>query len=211
MTTPAIYPTLVGLSYSVVKRPQFSVGVATAGSGREVRVGFWVHPMWEWELNYEYLPDDQANGTTSNDLRTLMGFFLSTDGNLQGFLFEDPDDFSVTANAIAVGDGVSQNFLITRTYGLTYTGSEPIGYLNSSATFKVYIDGVDQPTGWTTDTSRPYYQTLDFASAPTDGQVISVDMSYYYYVRFKDDTYDFEKFMDKLWILKKITLKSLRG
>ena len=36
-------------------------------------------------------------------------------------------------------------------------------------------------------------------------------MSFFYYVRFKEDTYDFEKFMDKLWSQRMITLASQRG
>ena len=60
-------------------------------------------------------------------------------------------------------------------------------------------------------TTTPVNQQVRFHTAPASGQVVTVDMTYYYYVRFKDDHYDFEKFMNNLWSLQTITLMSQRG
>jgi uncharacterized protein (TIGR02217 family) len=214
MTTP--YPVLNGLTYSVIKR---IIGgntlIAKAGSGREVRVGLWSNPEWEWDLTYEYLPDKVANGTTSSDLKQLMGFIGANMGALIAFPFMDPDDNTVLGQLIATGDGVTASFYLTRTYGLSAgtTSYEPIGYLDNTYTTKVYVNGVLKTltTDYTLSTATPYFQKVNFISAPAAAAAITVDMRYYFMARIKDDSVEFEKFMDKLWALKKITLVSLKG
>ena len=211
VTTPAIFPTttLAGLGYSVIKRPRAFVGQATAGSGWNVRIGYAANPIWEWELTYDLLSD----AISPSDLKLLLGFWLACNGNLTPFLFLDPDDNSVTGQAIGTTDGSTTNYTLVRTYGgSSGSGTEPVGYVNTGATFNVYLAGVLQSAStYTVLTTTPVAQVLKFNSAPTSGKAITVDMSYYYYARLKDDTNDFEKFMYQLWSLKKLTLQSLRG
>lgn len=209
---PATYPTLQ-LGFSVMKRPLWGNSVSTAGSGREVRLGYWEFPLWEWDLTYEYLPDYPGNGITPSDLKTLMGFDLATQGLLLPFLFLDPDDNVVTAQPIGTTDGLTTIFTVFRTYGIApNVGTEPVGYLNMAQTFNVYLNGVLQsPSSYTVLQTLPVNQQIKFNAAPSAGQVITVDCSYYYYSRIGDDKIDFEKFLHQLWLLKKITLRSLRG
>jgi len=210
-----LYPTLPGLTYSVIKRQiGGSTAIARAASGREVRVGYWTYPMWEWDLTYEYLPDMQANGATINDLQTLVGFVGNNCGALSAFQFLDPDDSSRTGVVFAAGDGSTKTFQITVSTGV---GSgyffQPIGYINTSLPIRVYLNGVLQTYGsaWTYSTTYPYAQTITFATAPASGVAIGIDVSYYYMARIKEDTVEYEKFMNKLWAVKKITLVSLKG
>src|SRR5690242_12866687 len=103
---PPVFPTLPGLAFSTVKRPKFFNGTATSASGREVNVAYANAPLWEWDLTYEYLPDEPAVGAATNsDLRALLGFYLAQGGSLQGFLFQDPDDHAVTGQTLGVTDG----------------------------------------------------------------------------------------------------------
>lgn len=208
----ATYPEL-GVGFSVIKRPIWSTGVSTAASGREVRLGFWDFPLWEWELTYEYLPDYPANGFTQSDLKTLMGFFLATRGMLHPFFFKDPDDNTVVNQFIGTTDGNTTLFTLYRTFGLSPNeGTEPIGWLNQSVEFNVYLDGVLQsPSTYSVVSTTPVNQQLRFNTAPSIGQSVSVDMSYYYYVKIPEDRLDFEKFLHMLWNVKKITLGSVRG
>lgn len=206
---PSVYPVLPGLSYSVIKRPKWFTGTGTSASGREVRVGYAANPLWEWDLTYEFLRDT----ISQNELKTLMGFYLSQAGSLGGFLFLDPDDHAVAAQAIGTTDGTTTLWTLQRTFGGNDgTGTEPIGYVNTGAPFNVYLNGtLADPSTYDLLTTAPVNQQIRFHAAPASGQAITVDMGFYYYARFKDDHYDFEKFMDRLWTLQTVTLMSLRG
>jgi uncharacterized protein (TIGR02217 family) len=214
VTMPDIYPTLPGLTYTVTKRPKWFTGIGTSVSGREVRYAYAATPLWEWDLSYEYLPDFAAPGSaTASDFKTLIGFYLSQSGALGGFLFKDPDDYVVTAQPIGTTDGTITNWTLVRTFGGgDGTGTEPIGYLDQSQPCHVYLNGVLQdPSTYTLATTQPVAQVVKFNVAPGGGQTITVDMTFFYYVRFKEDYVDFDKFMDKLWSTKQITLMSQRG
>lgn len=213
LSMPAVYPELL-VGFSVIKRPIGSWSVAQSTSGAEVRVNYWNAPIWEWDLTYEYLPDtDSRNGVTASDLKTLMGFYTSTSCGFLPFYFNDPDDNQVFNQPVGTGDGTTVSFNLYRTYGIDeYTTSEPVGCVNTNQPFNVYLNGVLQVTNtYTLVTTTPVGSYIRFNTAPTPGALITCDMSYYYYVRFADPKYDFEKFMDKLWSTKKITLRSLRN
>lgn len=213
LTTPPIFPTLPGLAFSVIKRPIFYTGKAVSGSGWNVRVAYANAPTWEWDLNY-----DNSNGgflrdqVATPELKQLLGFYLGMGGNLTPFLFLDPDDNAVAAQPIGATDGSTTLWTLERSYGSGVVGIEPIGYWNAAETFNVYLDGVLQSeTTYSVITATPGNQQLSFVTAPSSGQAITVDMSFYYYVHFKDPSADYEKFMDRLWSQKKLTLESLRG
>jgi uncharacterized protein (TIGR02217 family) len=212
---PALFPTLPGLGYSVIKRPKFFTGVGTSAIGREVRVAYATAPLWEWDLIYDYLPDEPtASAATSSDLKTLMGFYLATAGSFAGFAFQDPDDNTVTGQAIGETDGTTTTWTFVRTYGGNDgSGIEPIGWLNMGAPINIYVGGGMPVSSSTYDilNSAGCLQQVRFHSAPTSGQAITADFSFYYSVRFKDDSVDFEKFMNKLWSLKTISLMSQRS
>jgi uncharacterized protein (TIGR02217 family) len=211
---PDTFPVLPGLSYSVIKRPKFFTGIGTSATGREVRVGYAPYPLWEWDLTFGYLPDKVTeSAATPSDLKQLLGFYLSQQGALNGFWFKDPDDYSVTGQPIATADGVTTNFLLLRTYGGTAgSGTEPIGGVGLDAPFRVYLNGVLQSeASYDVVLATPVAQYVRFHSPPASGAVVTIDMNFVYYCRFKDDTYDFEKFMDKFWSQRLITLASQRG
>lgn len=215
MTIPNPYPTLPGLTYSVIKRAVGgNTAVAKAASGREIRIGLWTYPEWEWDLMYEYLPDKQANGATVSDLKNLMGFVLFNMGGLTAFPYMDVDDSTVTGQWLGFGDGSNKNFTIIKALGVgAFNGAEPIGYLDTTFATKVYVNGVLKTltTDYTLNTTTPYTQQVQFVTAPASSAVVTIDMRYYYMARIKDDTTEFEKFMNQLWAVKKITLASLKG
>lgn len=211
---PATYPTLPGLGFSVIKRPRFYTGIGKSTTGREVRVGYAANPTWEWDLTYEYLPDKPSeSAATASDLKELVGFFLSQSGALQTFRFLDPDDNTVTGQIVGTTDGVLNSWVLQRSFGGTVgSGTEPVGWVNTDATFHAYLDGVLQdPSTYDVLTTVGVFQQIRFHSTPTIGKIITVDMSYFFSVRFSADTYDFEKFMDKLWSTHTITLVSQRA
>lgn len=213
LTTPAIYPTLIGLGYSVVKRPVFYNGKAVTGSGWNIRIAYADAPTWEWDLTY-----DDSNGgflrdlAATPELKELLGFYLGMGGDLTPFLFLDPDDNTVTAQPLGTTDGTTTLYTLVRSYGSGVLGTEPIGYYNAGTPILVYLNGTLQSSAtYSVITATPGKQQLSFVTAPSSGQAITATFSYYYYVHFKDPSNDFEKFMNNLWSLKKITLESLRG
>lgn len=132
MTTPPILPVLPGQGWSVHKKPAFSTRVATHPSGREVRAGLYAHALYEFELTFNGLDSSGAfAGLQAQSLQTLMGFFLTAQGQLNSFLYLDPTDNAAANQGIGVGDGTTTTFTLGRALGGYY---EPISYaLNPTA------------------------------------------------------------------------------
>jgi uncharacterized protein (TIGR02217 family) len=217
MSPILVYPELIGLTPKIVKRPKWSSGVATGSSGREVRIGYWSLPQWEWDLNYDILNDNISpgghfNGTTASDLKTLIGFILTVFGSLQPFYFRDPDDNEVTGQALGIGDGATTAFQFVRTYGLgSFEGTEPVGSVNEGEPIAIYLNGTLQETGFTISTATPYSNTITFNTAPAPGAAITADFQFYYFCRLNDDKNEFSKGFPNLWANDHITIFSLKN
>lgn len=143
----AIFPKLLGESWSVQKQPVWNTAVHEAASGKEVRIGLWRTPTWEFTLIYEMIRAAQrydflgavpvlstiitSNPYIANDFAALCGFFLARKGIAESWLFDDPDDHSAIQDIIGVGDGSSVNFQAQRHLG---DFSEPLRNLNGAPT-----------------------------------------------------------------------------
>src|SRR5437763_7742058 len=98
MATP-VYPSLVkGLTYTVLKVPEFRTLKQEASNGYTLRMPQIKNPLWHFSLIYDYLYDTylspnntQAYGPTT-DLQTLMGFFIQMRGQGGDFLFQNSLD-----------------------------------------------------------------------------------------------------------------------
>jgi uncharacterized protein (TIGR02217 family) len=210
----AIFPTLPGLAWSISKAPRFATRIQRAVSGRELRVLDQPNPIWTWTLTYSMLRDQNDTRAASgpgvgyDELRTLMGFFLQQQGSFQPFLFDDPSDDHASAQAIGIGDSSTTVFQLVRTMGAALPGggfAEPITAPNSVAT--VYFDGVRQSSsGYGVD---PNTGLVSFSSPPPASQLVTVDFTYWFRVRFADDTAEFENFLYQLWALKQVKLQSV--
>jgi uncharacterized protein (TIGR02217 family) len=213
MTAPVTYPgptILPGLDIKVLWRPKaLNFTPQFHASGREVIVAASKYPMHEFEIIYNML----RNTPTQTEFQTFMGFFLQCAGTLNGFLFLNPYDNQVTGSVIATGDSATTTFTLTRTFGAGgFAGVEPIGYLNTSVAFNVYVNGVLKTLGadYTINQTLPGKQTITFTSAP--GAVpVSIDASYWYFCRFSDDVLEFEQVLWMIFQAKKVILLSKRG
>lgn len=205
----AIFPVLPGLAWSVTKAPRFASRVQRAVSGRELRVLDQPYPLWTWTLSYSLLRDqsDQRGGGGGpgagyDELRTLAGFFLGRQGAFQPFLFDDPTDDSVTGQVIGTGDGATTGFQLVRSMAAF---DEPITAPDTVAA--VYLNGLRQsPSSYAIDDNTGI---VTFTAAPTPGQVVAADFTYWFRVRFADDSAEFENFMLQLWQLKQVKLQSV--
>jgi uncharacterized protein (TIGR02217 family) len=142
------------------------------------------------------------------ELRTLMGFFLQQQGAFQPFLYDDPTDNRALAQVIGTGDGGTTVFQLVRTMGMSLPGggfAEPITAPNVLSA--IYFDGVVQsPSGYSL---APTTGLVTFTNPPPAGQVVTADFTYYFCVRFADDSADFENFLYQLWALKQVKFRSV--
>ena len=202
MITPPSFPALPGLGWSVHKRPTFSTRVASHVSAREVRRSNFAQALYEFELTYDALASAGFIGVGSSSLQTLMGFYLTCQGQLGTFLYTDPTDSVARGQAIGTGDGTTTSFTLQRTIG-GYT--EPVGWVTSLSA--VYLGGTAQAASATT-LAAP--NTLTFVTAPAAGTAITSDFAYAFVCRFLDDQEDFENMMAGLWQLQSLKFRSVR-
>ncbi len=194
----ALFPTLPGLSWNVVRRPVFSTIVQRAASGRETRAALFSFPIWEWDLSYDLLRDD-----ASQELRTLLGFFLQRQGAFDSFLFRDPTDNAVVDQSIGLGNGTRRNFQLVRALG----GSvEPMFDIDGVPAVKAagtpQVFGVQFSLGATGE--------IVFTTPPPAGAPLHATFSYLFRVRFRDDLADFNQFAFRLWELQSLSLVGVR-
>jgi hypothetical protein len=200
------FPTLVGMTFPVVKRPTMSSIIASHPSGREVRYANYQYSLYEWEMTFEALTSASSGAAASSlgaqSLQSLMGFFQQLSGQWGTFTYLDPTDNSVTNQFIATGNAVSASFPFVRTIG---GFTEPVSLITTVSAVK--IAGVVQPsTSWSATTPN----TLTFASAPTSGAAITSTFSYQFLCRPSEDQLDFEEFYSGLWEMKSFKFTQVR-
>ena len=92
----AVFPSLPGLTYTIVKSPEFNTLDMKAPNAYEVRIAQTINPVWHWTFIFDFLHDFYwGQYVALTELRTLMGFFLQQGGMAGSFLYIDPDDSSV--------------------------------------------------------------------------------------------------------------------
>ena len=201
-----VFPSLPGLMWDQKKVPIFNTITQRVTSLKESRICLAEYPIYEYQLSYEVLRDDTVN----NELKTLMGFYLSRQGAFDSFLYIDPSDYIIANQQVGTGDGGTKTFQLYRTYGGwidLITDVQPRG--TTLPVLEVYLQGVIQNHS---SYSVSYYQNgvLSFVNAPAPGVSINVDFSYYRRVRFieyqEGDSDSFNNFLYNLWELKKVTL-----
>jgi uncharacterized protein (TIGR02217 family) len=201
-----LFPDLPGLTWSVTKAPKFATRTQTSISGRELRVADQAYPIWIWTLQYSFLRDERdmrfgaALGNGYDELRTLMGFYAKQQGSFNTFLYDDPTDNLIANESIGISDGSSTQYQLIRS--LTPTSfSEPITQPANIA--GIYANGVAIPY------SLGANGVVTVNTAPPAGTNVTATFSYYWPVRFTEDTAEFENFMYQLWALKKLSFQSV--
>lgn len=202
--TLQVFPSdLPGLEWNVKKAPINSTRILTARSGLEYRSPNWSFPKYRWTLSYSVLRQDRGGLT---ELQELLGFCLDRQGMYEDFLYSDPTDYSVTGQLLGSGTGSKTDFPLSRTMG---TWVDP--NLVANTVSKVYVNGVEQVSGWSVvQTGRFGLDTIRFASAPSYGQAVSADFTWYFPVRFMQDDPEFSNIFLGLWENKKIQFQSVK-
>lgn len=194
----ATLPSLAGLMFPVVRSPRWSTKTQTSTSGKETRLALWSYPIWQYTLAYDVLRSD-ANA----ELQTLAGFFNARQGSFDSFLFNDPDDNSVTLQTFGTGNGSTASFQLSRTFGGFL---EPVQATNSAPA--IYVAGVLKTL--TTDYTISSTGLVTFVTAPANAAALTWTGTYYWRCRFMDDAINLEKFMATLWDLKALKFQSIK-
>lgn len=194
----SVFPTLPGLAWSVVKRPNWSNKIQRSVSGKSFRAARFVYPIWHFTLSFDVLRGDGVN----HELQTLIGFYNSMNGTFDSFLYLDPTDNYTAGQVFAIGDGVTNVFQLARPLGAFV---EPVAatYGSPSATVNGSSSGF-------TATFQANAGTVTFSSPPANGAVLAWTGFYYFRCCFLSDHNDFENFMKDLWTLKKLEFESIR-
>lgn len=195
----AVFPSLPGLSWNIIKSPIWKTHVQESVSGKELRSALMNYPLYKWSLNYEVLRAEAAY----TELQQLMGFFNARKGAFDSFLYPDPDDNTVTNYQFGIGDGSTTGFQLARVYG---SFVEPVQNVNTITNIKVAGVIKTNPANYTINSTG----FVTFAVAPTAGQAITWSGTYYWRVRFLQDVADFDQFMRDLWTLKKLEFRSVK-
>lgn len=97
------------LSYGAIGGPGFRTRIITLESGHERRDRLWT--IARAVYNIGPLLNSQER------METIRNFFYERQGRLRGFRFKDCTDFNLIDQTIALTDGTTTTFQITKTYG----------------------------------------------------------------------------------------------
>lgn len=199
-----LFPSFVGLTWPVQKRPVTSTIVQTTASGSELRASAWSSPLLEWGLAFDTL----RTKLLLNDLAApyaeyeeLADFYNAHGGRRESFLFNDLYDNTAVASVFGEGDGVRTVFTLGRT--LAGLGAIQIG--KAVTITAVYIDGV--ATGAYSSSGNQ----ITFSAAPAACAELSWSGTFYWRVRFRDDAADFANFVDQIWENRALWLRQVKG
>ncbi len=188
--------------------PERRTQVVELASGDEERNASWANSRRRYDAAYGIRRAD--------DLAAVVAFFEARNGRLYGFRWKDWADFksclpsgtpSATDQAIGTGDGATTTFQLVKSYvsgPQTWTRAitKPV-----SGTVRIAIDGVDQASGWSVDTTTGI---VSFTTAPATGATITAGFEFDVPVRFDTDTLDVTLDIERLGAITSIPLIEVR-
>lgn len=198
------FPVLAGLLWDVEKTPIFATEIQESVSGRENRISLMSYPKWQFLLRFSVLRDtSNVSSPTSpfDELKKLLGLFLKNLGSKTAFLYSDPSDSAVTDMLFGTGDGVTTAFQLVRSYGASGLSlAEPVMNLNGAVTNIKDNGGVVSGANYTVGATG----IVTFTTPPVSGHSLTWTGTYFYRVRFLQDSMNFKEFMKDLWENQKV-------
>lgn len=188
--------------------PERRTQIVELASGDEERNASWANSRRRYDVAYGIRRAD--------DLAAVVAFFEARNGRLYGFRFKDWADWksclpsqtpAATDQVIGTGDGTTTDFQLVKAYASgTQTWNRAITK-PVAGSVTVAIDGVEQATGWSIDTSAGI---VSFTSAPAIGATITAGFEFDVPVRFDTDTLDVTLDIERLGSITSIPLLEIR-
>lgn len=194
----AVYPDLPGLKWPIRRTHIWKTLKAESVSGKEFSIAMMTHPLRRYTLSYEVL-----RAGAEAELQTIEGFFNLRQGSHDTFLYEDPDDHTVTSQTFGTGNGSKTQFFLVRTRG---SFTEPVQSLNGAPVIK--LDGVTKAAG--VDYTLSSLGVVTFAMPPAPGAALTWSGTYYWRCKFLQDTADFDQFLKDLWQLGRVEFRTVK-
>lgn len=183
----SVYPDLAGAQVEVERTPVYDTVVQRESNGREMRVARQTAARYRYSITYNFLRQDFSGG---DELATLSNFFATHKGSWDSFLFTDPKESTYAGAFLGTGDGT------TTVFYMRDSSFERIGAANGSPA--IYKDGALQTitTHYTQDLTTG---KITFVTAPTAGQALTWDGSFYRRVRFASDDLQTNRVAGRVW------------
>lgn len=160
--------------WPIGKYPVFNTLTQTPASRRgETRISTTPYCTWEFSMTFPYVPGT-FNDSTSY-LNQVAGFFMSMQGSANSFLYDDPQDNTISSPvSFGTGDGSTTAFQLSRPIGnysdiIQNVNGTPTLYMNgTNITTRNLIPDSDGTSGtWTGDVLLIFSST---GGAVTGGQ-----------------------------------------
>lgn len=194
----AVFPVLPGLKWNIKRASIWKTNSAESVSGKEASVSLMSYPLRRYSLAFEFL-----RAGAEAELQTLEGFFNLRRGRHDTWLYNDPDDYTVTDQSFGTGDGATAAFALARTRG---GFTEPVQSLNSAPVIKVA--GVTKTL--TTDYTISALGVVTFVTPPAASAALTWSGTYYWRCRFLRDETEFDQFLKDLWSLNRIEFRTVK-
>ena len=188
--------------------PERRTQIVELASGDEERNASWANSRRRFDVAYGI--------RRSDDLAAVVAFFEARNGRLHGFRFKDWGDFksclpsgtpSPNDQVIGTGDRAMTAFQLVKRYASgaqswTRAITKPV-----FGTVHIALDGVEQPSGWTVDTTTG---VVGFNSAPDLGVTLTAGFEFDVPVRFDTDVLDVTHDLERLGSITSIPLLEIR-
>jgi uncharacterized protein (TIGR02217 family) len=164
------------IAYGATGGPEFATTVVATGGGHEKRNVNWFEARGRWDV---------ASGLKKQaQLDELIAFFRARRGKAYGFRFKDWTDYKATGQLLGTGDDAQIQFQLVKHYPSgsvidVRTITKPV-----AGTARVYLDGVEQLSGWSVDTTTGL---VTLSTAPALGVEVTADFEFDVPVRFDTD------------------------
>jgi len=167
------------IAYGATGGPEFATTVVATGAGHEKRNVNWSEARGRWDV---------ASGLKKQaQIDELIAFFRARRGKAYGFRFKDWTDYKATGQLLGTGDDVLTLFQLIKHYPSGSVIEVRTIAKPAAGTVKVYLDGVEQLSGWSVDTATGL---VTFSTAPVIDVEVTADFEFDVPLGQAGDTYD---------------------
>jgi uncharacterized protein (TIGR02217 family) len=164
------------IAYGATGGPEFATTVVVTGAGHEQRNVNWAEARGRWDVG--------SGLKNQQQLDELIAFFRARKGRAYGFRFKDWTDYKATGQLLGAGDGAQTQFQLVRRYPSGNVIEVRMVSKPVAGTVKVYLDSVEQASGWSVDTTSGL---VTFGTPPALGVEVTADFEFDVPVRFDTD------------------------